>query len=244
MSLDSDIAQLTGTANALINTFEKKKSDIEQGITDALSSIPKFNKSFTVDQLNGNDSNDGTAESPLKSIPEVLRRTPFGGRAEVMLINDYNITERIDINGQFLRIIGQKFGESEYTKLNFVVGQVTSGPEVIPIYASAFGYLELYSLNVNWPDTTGVTFEGNNFALVGPRFSSDASSLFVKMTYVNISRPTNTVPMFAQTTCHVHFMASALILNSNMDGYWVKNVPAGSAVSTPPAFDIFGISNL
>lgn len=50
---------------------------------------------FHVDQINGDDANDGSADAPLKSLKEAENRAPVGGDLRIVLLSDYDLHESI-----------------------------------------------------------------------------------------------------------------------------------------------------
>ena len=57
-----------------------------------------------VDQGSGDDAAAGTADAPLKSLGEALRRTPPGGVCEVRLAADYHIAQDETVRQTYLRL--------------------------------------------------------------------------------------------------------------------------------------------
>jgi len=68
------------------NTFANRNKLIQDFIANANAVMAK---TVYVDQINGNDGNDGSQNAPFKTLPKAMNSVPVGGRAEIRLLSDY-----------------------------------------------------------------------------------------------------------------------------------------------------------
>lgn len=67
--------------------------NINKVINDIQSDINSFMyKTVYVDQVNGNDNNDGAQNRPFKTLQKAFNSVPVGGVVEVTLLSNYNLT--------------------------------------------------------------------------------------------------------------------------------------------------------
>ena len=101
MSLEQTIADLVVASNNLTGAVNSKMNEIDQKVDEATASVPDAvrklsSQSFFVDQVSGDDANDGSASSPIKSVNEAARRTPSMAKCEAILLNDYNFDDAVE----------------------------------------------------------------------------------------------------------------------------------------------------
>lgn len=108
MSLDTDIGNMIASAQALIQMFEMKKSEIESAVAAAVSAIPKLNKKFYVDAVTGDDSNDGSNGSPMQNIAKAINSVPSGGYGFLILTpgQTHLLTDSIDLTNKTIYAYG------------------------------------------------------------------------------------------------------------------------------------------
>ena len=86
---------------------------------DVGGALGQFSKIFYIDQLNGNDNNEGTADAPFKTIKKAIYATPLAGACDVFLIGDYYLKaseNRTNISGgRKIRIFGAYTGNEKLT---------------------------------------------------------------------------------------------------------------------------------
>lgn len=91
MSLDADIGNLIASSQQLIDTFEGKKTEIDNRIAQAIpSSVSQLNQiiapRFWVDAVNGDDANPGTSSTtPVKTLDSLSSKMPDSGRVTIYL---------------------------------------------------------------------------------------------------------------------------------------------------------------
>ena len=246
MSLDSEIAQLTGSANTLIDTFQQKEDAIGQAVNAALAAIPEGYKVYFVDQQFGSDDNDGiSAETALKSVEEAIDRTPVGGVLYLQLCSDYTMEKEVVVNNKTLRITALNGGPEN--KINLSFGVKESGGEI-----KTNGFVSLYNggihlefIRINMPDTTGLTgTEGLSSSCFGPRASGHAVQYNFKLTYSEIIVPNNTVSLLNSASSMIFVVLLAASYPAEMAGRWFRGVAAGTQVDSINNIFASGISTL
>jgi hypothetical protein len=119
MSLESDIANMLAKADTLITYFGGKKADIDAAVARALAAIPASNKSFYINALTGVDTNDGTADKPLKTLERAIANTPFGGTLTAYLQSDYVAGANVTLDSRFLHLRSDVAGTKRKVTSNY-----------------------------------------------------------------------------------------------------------------------------
>ncbi|MFK3817018.1 hypothetical protein ACI2KG_10445 [Pseudomonas sp. NPDC089407] len=110
MSLETDVGNLVTQTTKLIDYFGGKKAAIDASVAAAIAAIPEGRKIFYVNQLTGDDTADGQAARPLKTIDKAIANTPFGGLCIVRLQTDYRMTLNISVDNRVLSIFSDTTG--------------------------------------------------------------------------------------------------------------------------------------
>ena len=88
-----------------VNVLETWKANAE----DISTGIPRlWNQTIYVDQLNGDDSNPGTSDAPVKTLQKAFDMVPSGGAAEIRLLSDYIIDTFVNGRDKVLNVRIQK----------------------------------------------------------------------------------------------------------------------------------------
>jgi len=121
-TLEQEILELIANTAQLQQTFQTKFDEWDALIQNKLAAIDTefqqvlmnldnvMNRTFYVDQINGDDNNPGTADAPLKTLNRAVELTPTGGFSKINVIGDYLIageTEFVIIEGKTIKIILQ-----------------------------------------------------------------------------------------------------------------------------------------
>lgn len=108
MSLETSIANLVAIGGQnltlpqqIANAAQDKLAEMAAAYQGHLSSLLV---AVSVDQVNGLDTNAGTAAAPLKTLQKALSLTPRGGMCVVTLLGDYTLTADVAIDGKKLCI--------------------------------------------------------------------------------------------------------------------------------------------
>lgn len=83
MSLESQIAALVSAANSLTSQVAGKMNQIDQKVDEATASVPRVirklsQQSFFIDAIAGDDNNDGSIDSPFKTVNAANSRAVNG----------------------------------------------------------------------------------------------------------------------------------------------------------------------
>lgn len=187
--LNDAITALQGAADA----YNGKKAEIDGKIAELMNAkvnLPgALHNLIYVDQMNGNDANDGSQASPVQSLTyavEVL--TPIMGRSDIFLQSDYDMgTEVINLqHGRIVRIsnlsagvtaararlIPRVFSEDGVDKMTgFFLGGQTQGEAI-----------EFRRLQIEWPDDPGGVAAPDDLNLVTAFSATGGASFSVSLT--------------------------------------------------------------
>ncbi len=105
-TLADRIADFETQANQLLD-LPQQIADTAQARINQLGSywdqhVNNMHTYMHVHQQNGDDAAAGTAQAPLKSIDEALRRTPPGGVCDCILHSGYHFSEPLPVSQTFL----------------------------------------------------------------------------------------------------------------------------------------------
>lgn len=157
MSLESSIVDLTTRATALLDVFSNKAASINVAVAAAIAAVPETSRTWYVDQVNGLDTNAGTAAAPFKTINKAIANTPNFGVCTVQLLGDYNLAETITSTSSNLILVGsgavRTLAPKYFQEVN--ASNVTStflGGFLLAIQASS---IEFRNLNINLPSSAG-----------------------------------------------------------------------------------------
>jgi len=241
MTIEAEIAALTTANNSLINTFNIKKTEIEQAVIDAIKAIPDGGKTLYVDQVNGSDENSGLSEVPLKSLKEAAARKAFGGYLTIRLLSDYTFTENEYFGNGFVHIISDD-AENKKT-INFGSSSDGTTIKTYGLVPQGYAFLHLSRVVVNLPDISALLGSPTSFTCICPRSSGDCSHLSLKMTFVDMTAPASTIPLLLANVCTLDIMSAANVF-TNMPGNWIKGVSAATNISTLDYLNALGINTL
>ncbi len=235
MSLDAEISLLTSTASSLIDTFNKKNASIESRVQAALASAPQLKRTYHINQVNGNDSNVGNAESPLKTFDEAILRTPYGGRVEIIMYSDYRFSSPVKAGGISMYIRPYQNGLSRKLRVYFDAKSEEGELRVGGLNATDSMEVHFNNIDIFMPDTTNVSGTiGAHSSCLGPRYSGDATLFTLKFSYCTIATPANTTFLIAQSPSAIILQVAITTVSASMSGRWVQAVSAGI---TPESLD-------
>ncbi|WP_155295460.1 hypothetical protein [Chromobacterium violaceum] len=151
MSVESQVANLVSTTNELINTFNKKKGEIDTAVSRAIAAAPLLERTWYIDQLKGDDKNGlGTEASPFVSIERAIEATPTGGTAQIQLLSDYTVSYHIRTSGRNLAIRAN--GGKKRLKLAQFFNDVDQSARMGGFWFYGNSTVELYDLVIQLPD--------------------------------------------------------------------------------------------
>jgi len=122
---------------------------------DVGGALGQFDRTFYVDQQNGDDNNEGTSSEPFASFHKAIMATPTGGAAKIYLANDYIFDEThapIDIVGKNITIV--------FNGHQIKVFPYTQRPDGHVQYARL--YVQNSTLSFYMNGTANLTLEENN----------------------------------------------------------------------------------
>lgn len=96
------IAANTEMSTAYANEYDR----IEAALNLAVERVGDTLREFYVDQVNGNDANDGTEENPLQSLLEANTRSVWNGITHINVVGDYEMRERFTVRPGTFYVLG------------------------------------------------------------------------------------------------------------------------------------------
>lgn len=96
------------------------QSEINQIVNQAVKSAIRESlhtiKTFYVDQIGGNDNNDGNSESPFKTFQKAVDSIPYGGSGRIVLKSDYTLDSYVVVHNKYvvLDLNGKTLGTQYY----------------------------------------------------------------------------------------------------------------------------------
>lgn len=246
MSLDTEIAQLTGTASALIDTFNNKEADIGAAVEAAIKAVPLAYKTLYVDQAAGSDSNMGdTAEEPLKTLSEAFSRVPYGGALDIILLSDYTLDGTVEMYGLDVRF--RPIDTTQESKVKMIFPARESGGDVYidGFIGNFYTRMHFFFVDIVMPDLAALSGDrGNRAVLFGQRASEDGFIFQLKITYSEIICPANTGYLLNPSVSFITIALLSATYSANMAGRWVRGVNAGLTPDDVPYLEATGIGTL
>lgn len=241
MSLDADIGNLVASSQALVDTFEGKKEEIEEQVSEALRTVPAATKTYFVDAINGDDANTGTQEAPLKTFTECNRRQFQGGTMTIILLSNYLFSNDEYFSNGYV-VIQSNNTETPFT-LEF--GAETNGSDIRPIglIPKGFCFVHLRYLNIKLPDISGLAGTPGILACFAPRSSVNANNLSLKISYCDLFAPAETLPLTDSRFATIDIIVGATTF-TNMAGNWLSQVAAGTDVLSISYLKVMGLTTL
>jgi len=164
---DVELPQLDENGNLITVTIPNRAKIKQQMWDDVNAAIGLWNRTFYVDQTNGDDNNPGTADAPFKTLEKAINSTPIDGKCVVYLLGTQYIMEsncNISNKTVFLNladgmefIFGIKEADTYYDFNSFIAG------------GSGFLYIGTASLDVvTKPKIKFADYTGTNSAASFP----------------------------------------------------------------------------
>lgn len=214
------------TAEDLLAYFQGSRDSIEERVLFALDAISASIKYFWVDQLNGDDSNDGTVEAPLASFEKAFSRTPVGGVCYITLTNDYHMANIVTSVNLAVRIVGvdqPKITFDWYADSNNP-GQVSRLASFLPDFRAEFHFS---FLDIEFPadPVEPFTYTHMNGLIANTGYGLPAM-VSAKFVGVNFYNPTGGVhcSIFAQADAFVSVRFSVCTFPAGFEGRVRKGI--------------------
>lgn len=122
MSLTTEITALTSAARDLTQRVDGWVADADARITAAIRAIPQLSMRIYVHSGMGDDTAPGSADEPVASVAEAVRRMPASSQLAIYLLDDLVIDEPIDAR-HLLRLA--IVGDGQRRALSFGAGYQT-----------------------------------------------------------------------------------------------------------------------
>lgn len=154
MSLESTIADLAAASREQTSVVAGKMTEIDKSVAAAVKAIPELHKNIYLSN-DGNDDNDGSQSTPLKTIQSACNRVPRGGSATIYLRSgdEYYVREIAGDWWQFVNID---------SKTIFITSYGNGASPVIKMKLSVWTSVNGYQYHV----AAGFATNGGGFLIV------------------------------------------------------------------------------
>lgn len=225
-TFSEQIGALIASGTDLQAFYLAEKARIQDEVTAALRTVPNSERSYSVDQINGDDTATGGTADPLQSIDEALRRTPRGGYCQLSLVGDYSLTKRLDFDGINLRLRGELNAQQ---KPKLIIGDAELYGQN---HLAGFEFARGASLLLNDIDIN-VVANNQNLVSIAAVFGAFSTGLGIDIR-VKLVR-SNITFAGAGALCQANLSAvtlMALSCTGSTSGRWVALTAAGTASNT------------
>lgn len=234
-SVESLKALVTGFATSLANKLTELNTARDSANAAAVAAAnaaaaatnPHLKRLVYLNAINGDDSQDGSKTSPVKTWAAMLALAKSGSRLEVFLMTDV-IADTIQLWRtppsciQF-KGTGEDGNGLAQRKVTFV--------DAVNLAAYSGGLYSMTSMNV---ETSRVDFEMAHTRSFSPVYVRQGR-LEVKAAIGTITRVGTGAALF-DVDGSAHFQVSSVFIDPSASGYVVDGIPAGSDPNARPGF--------
>lgn len=243
MSLESQITALVSAANKLTAEVANKMKGIDNKVDQATQAVPDAVRSlasqrFVVDQERGDDNNNGSQSSPLKSFDEAIKRTPVSNVCLITLVGNYHSDASIPY-GCDLYITGLEVGSSNPRD----IPKITFGTWVTRVQSTGKDYLRVggfvpetnniiafRDVKIVMPDDSiDPTALKNSFSsVIRHRLAEATASISIVLIDCTVERPLNPSHTLIGAGYVITLAVRAIQVNGEpMEGWWWDGGPGG-----------------
>jgi|GEM_PF-5900536 len=243
MSLETQIAALVEAANSLTNAVSGKMAEIDQAVDDAVTGIPleirkQMDRTVYIDQTNGDDNNDGSSNSPLKSVGRAAQLTPSGGSLNLLLLEDYvfAVRERAEFTNIQVRIARAGPDNKRLKFSGFI--DLNNQYHCNNFYAYRNCAFQFFGVDIELPDmplgANVDTRTTQNSSIIGSNSIGDvAAPLSIRLAGCNIVVPDPANNLFNLTPGFGIVILS--VAQTTAPSEWIDNMGVLYAMSSDPA---------
>ncbi|AEV36797.1 hypothetical protein PSE_2287 [Pseudovibrio sp. FO-BEG1] len=116
MSLTQRLNEVIQSAKDLTQAVRETYSKHDEQIEEIMKVAPDLRRTFYVDAVNGDNSNDGTQENPLRTLRKAFDLVPRHGRGFIYLLSDYHMNEPVIARDCHINLYGD---ENNHRKITF-----------------------------------------------------------------------------------------------------------------------------
>ncbi|MBE5148035.1 hypothetical protein HJ042_07900 [Vibrio parahaemolyticus] len=152
-----EVAELIISVNELTNTVVGKQAEIDAEVEKAVTSIPQAINNYMgrvvfVDQVNGNDSNDGTLSKPYRSIEKASQGTPAGGSVDIRLLSNYLFSETESASFVSSQVRVSSY-DSNRRRIKFNTAKDAENRQMLKgFFTRRGGFFNFYNVDLELPD--------------------------------------------------------------------------------------------
>lgn len=220
MSSTEQIAALILSNTQLAEAYEGAFDTITNTLDLAATKVGDSRREFHINQVSGDDANDGSAENPLASLEEVNSRSVWAGLTEVNVIGDYEMRGRFSMRMHALVL-----------SLDGGVFSFAADSDNLP--GNPPGFVCNRSV---MPDVS-VVFDNCTISLPA---AANEEGIFINTGFVRlvlksvniVLETTGPTRIFSSGSGAVGITTSSVTYPAEMSGRWVDGVAAGEAPSS------------
>lgn len=223
------VNDLVTRATALFDVYDQKSASIDASVQTALATLPKHIRYWTVDQVNGDDENDGTEAAPLASIDRAIELTPKAGACIVNLASDYHFSTIVTCD---LNMLGIRADGDVKRKLTFGWVESDTAPGQIKRMAgfqpNLWANFRFEKMEFELPDDPALPFEFGhmNGIVAGPGSNHPAVTAlkFMSCDFTFESAASTEATLRGNASGHSILEFASCTYPANMAGRFVKGV--------------------
>lgn len=230
MSLTGDISNLIGKADALIETFENKSTEIDDKVASVIEDLSETAISIYVNAYAGDDNNDGrSVNKPVGTLEKALVLASKRSLGHIFLLSDVVMTKSMRQYLSQCALIGVSAdGAYVRRKLRFL-NEATNSPSSegkrFPARLEMVGraVIDVRYIDIELPDVS----DDANWS--GTVFNTGAGiDFFARNVSISLSGPSRSVKLLRSWDGPVGFWASDLTLGDGMPGRLISGLDAGA----------------
>ncbi len=235
MSLESNIGDLVTATNALTAEVRGKMAGIDSAVAKAIAAVPANKRTWYINQLTGSDTNDGTPNSPLKTVEKAIANTPVGGFCVALLQADYDMTADILLEARVLEFRTDAIGTKRHLRPTYIAGADGSTKVMSGVICSIGGLMALRDVVLTLPSANGVVPAPSGFlnSFFKGAGTGGSPMIGLKMTTVDVvDAPGATGSLCGQGTCGLSLQVTGTTFPTGFAGRYVHGVAAATAANT------------
>ncbi len=220
MSSNEQLATFNAQAAAMLTAFSNEYDRWESGTNLSLERLGDTRREFYLDQVNGNDANDGTQANPIQSLSRINELSVYGGIAHVRVVGNYQVRERISMRPGTMVLRGNG------GTLSFADDSSNSSGDH-PGFVVNRGVVPGFNLVVDDFTLSLPADPGEEGIIINTGFAV----IILKDVTISLET-TDPTRIISSGSGALGIVTSSVVLPSEMPGRWVESVAAGEAPGT------------
>jgi hypothetical protein len=172
--LDVELPYIDENGNTITTKIPNVASFRKRVWDDVGGALGQFNRTFYVDQVNGDDNNDGSSSAPFKTLETAIGKVPIGGFGVIYVKGDILIQNCIYLTNKIIRIIGDNSNNIDFYSTSDDNSNYLKGFFRLRNSIVAFHYITVKApsktnsdVGWSWADALFKGIDGNAVSAVG-----------------------------------------------------------------------------